>query len=100
MHIRRFTAPTVKEALAAIKAELGPDALILGTKKLKGGPAFMHEVTAAIEHEPVMPLADNGAGAGKAGAEMEEALALKDLCWEFLTGRGSRPDAMASLKDE
>lgn len=104
MHIRRFTAPTVKEALAAIKAELGPDALILGTKKLKVGPVFMHEVTAAIEHEPVRPLsspqADNGAGAGKAGSEMEEALALKDLCWEFLTGRGNRPDAMASLKDE
>lgn len=84
MHIRRFTAPTVKEALAAIKAELGPDALILGTKKLKVGPAFMQEVTAAIEHEPVSllsaPSADNGAGAGKSGAEMQEALALKDLC--------------------
>ena len=95
MHIRRFVAPTVKEALAAIKAELGPDALILGTKKIKAGPALMHEVTAAIEHEPVMPPADNGAG-----AVMEETLALKDLCWEFLTGRNSRPDAMASLKDE
>ncbi|MBI5237474.1 MAG: hypothetical protein HY887_03520 [Deltaproteobacteria bacterium] len=104
MHIRRFTAPTVKEALAAIKAEFGPDALILGTKKLKEGPASMHEVTAAIEHEPVRPRAapvvDKGGALGKAGYEMEEALALKDLCWEFLTGRGRRPNAMASLKDE
>ncbi len=100
MHIRRFTAPTVKEALAAIKAELGPDALILGTKRLKTGRTLMHEVTAAVEHEPVRPAADDGAALGKAAREMEEARSLKELCWEFLTGRDRRPDAMTSLKDE
>jgi flagellar biosynthesis protein FlhF len=50
--IRTFRAPDAREALEAIKAALGPDAVILGTREVKGG--FFRktevEVTAALPH--------------------------------------------------
>ncbi|NNL67458.1 MAG: hypothetical protein HKP30_14510 [Myxococcales bacterium] len=59
MLIRRFEAPSTAEALAAVKAAFGPDAVILGTRNkssrrapfgLLGKPIV--EVTAAIDREP------------------------------------------------
>ena len=50
MKLQRFTAPTMTEALKAVKAGLGDDAVILSTRKVKGAngkPTL--EVTAAIE---------------------------------------------------
>lgn len=35
MHIKRFEAPTLAEALAQVKAELGPDALILASRTVR-----------------------------------------------------------------
>src|SRR5437868_3630530 len=50
--IRTFRAPGAREALEAIKAAMGPDAVILGTREVKGG--FFRksevEVTAALPH--------------------------------------------------
>ncbi len=53
MQVRKFEAPSMKEAIELVKIELGPEAIILGTRDLKvrGGhgrstPAV--EVTAAI----------------------------------------------------
>ena len=41
MHIKRFEAPTMLEAVRKVKAELGPDALVLSTRTVKrGGPVF------------------------------------------------------------
>jgi len=51
--IRIFRAPDAREALEAIKQALGPDAVIIGTREVKGG--FFRktevEVTAALPHE-------------------------------------------------
>ena len=50
MQIRRFTAPSMPEALELVKNELGPDAVILANRKISGengAPAF--EVTAATD---------------------------------------------------
>lgn len=50
MRLKRFTAPTMTEALKAVKVELGDDAVILSSRKVKGNdgkPTL--EVTAAIE---------------------------------------------------
>ncbi|MEZ4648998.1 MAG: hypothetical protein R3E97_09490 [Candidatus Eisenbacteria bacterium] len=49
MHIKRFEAATVKEALARIRSELGPDALILETHRATDGSGWF-EVTAALPH--------------------------------------------------
>src|SRR5919106_5094836 len=62
MKIKTYQAPTMQEALRAVKAELGPDAVILSTKQLSQGKAqfglmggVMVEVTAAIDmdHRPL-----------------------------------------------
>ncbi|HKN86386.1 MAG TPA: flagellar biosynthesis protein FlhF [Nitrospiraceae bacterium] len=57
MNIKTYQAATMQDALQAIKAELGPDAVILSTKqhpqgKSRLGPKMV-EVTAAIDIEAV-----------------------------------------------
>jgi flagellar biosynthesis protein FlhF len=50
MKIRKYRAPTMREALAEAKKELGPDALILATRELRRGVLGSEvEVTAAID---------------------------------------------------
>jgi flagellar biosynthesis protein FlhF len=62
MRIRKFQADTLKEALLQVKEEMGPEALILRTQKLKGsflGGGERYEVTAGLEEnfepEPAKP---------------------------------------------
>ncbi len=62
MLVKTFHAPTMAEALRQVKAELGPDAMILSTKKEKQGGILgffskdVVKVTAAIEpHRPSPP---------------------------------------------
>lgn len=47
MNIRRFVAPDMREALAAIRTELGADAVMLSSRKLASGV----EVIAAIDYD-------------------------------------------------
>lgn len=56
MHIKRFRAPDMREALRAVREELGPEAVILSTQQVRtGGSVFgffgptMVEVTAAVD---------------------------------------------------
>lgn len=53
MKVKKFTASTIKEALAQIRKELGDDALIISTREMAGtlGRKFV-EVTAAAEESP------------------------------------------------
>ncbi len=52
MQVKKFEAPTIQEALDHVKRELGPEAIILQTKKNKSGFGLMSkgsvEVTAAV----------------------------------------------------
>ena len=52
MQVKKFEAPTMQEAIDTIKRELGPEAVILQTKRNKGGFGLLGkvsvEVTAAI----------------------------------------------------
>ncbi len=64
MHIKRFEAGTLEAALARVKAELGPEALILSTRTLKKGNRGFGllsrstvEVQAALER-PRRPAAE------------------------------------------
>lgn len=54
MQIKKFEAPSIQEALDAIKRELGPEAIILQTKRNRKGFGLMGgasvEVTAAISN--------------------------------------------------
>ncbi|WP_447972087.1 flagellar biosynthesis protein FlhF [Nitrospira sp. Kam-Ns4a] len=59
MKIKTFQALTMQDALRTIKAELGPDAVILSTKQVRRGGALfglfgrpLIEVAAAVDFEP------------------------------------------------
>jgi flagellar biosynthesis protein FlhF len=49
MRIKRTFAPTMREALLLVKQEQGPDAVILGNKKVPGGV----EILSAIDYDEV-----------------------------------------------
>ena len=57
MQVKKFEAPTIQEALDTIKRELGPEAIILQTKKHKRGFGLMSrasvEVTAAVSERSI-----------------------------------------------
>ncbi|MBQ9488229.1 MAG: hypothetical protein IJU91_10620 [Selenomonadaceae bacterium] len=65
MQIKVFKAETMKDAMAAMKAELGEDAVILHSRKYKSGGFFgfggkeIIEITAAVE---AVPLAERVRG--------------------------------------
>jgi len=55
MQVKKFEAPTLQEALESVKRELGPDAIILQTKKNKRGFGLLSngsvEITAAVSEK-------------------------------------------------
>jgi len=113
MHIKRFTGPSVKDALRQIKAEFGGNALILSTKKLS---QVLHEVVAAIDHDlveeavisldaPVSAPAQASPSGGKGGdggkgrgldAVKSEITELKDLCLKMLSEAGNPVSSLYS----
>lgn len=77
MHIKRFEAATIEEALEQVRATLGPDALILSSRTLaRGRGAFgllsrrVVEVQAAVERGTTQAAARSGAR-GVEGFESE-----------------------------
>ena len=72
MKLKRFTAPTMNEAIQAIKADLGEEAVILSTRKVKGSngkPAL--EVTAAVEQLAAAPKASTAKPSATTTADIE-----------------------------
>jgi len=57
MRLKLYRAPSVSEAMARVRAELGGDALILSTRRVADGV----ELTAALEPEEPPPLAQDPA---------------------------------------
>jgi flagellar biosynthesis protein FlhF len=59
MIIKKFSAPTMTEALAKVREELGPEAIIMNTRSEKKGGVFdfvgkaLVEVTAAVDEKPI-----------------------------------------------
>jgi len=66
MIIKRYIGNTTQEAMAQVKMDLGSDAVILNTRRIrrKGITGWfskpLMEVTAAIDHEIVIPKSKNG----------------------------------------
>jgi flagellar biosynthesis protein FlhF len=100
MHIKRFTAPTLKAAMNAVKAEFGTDALILNTKRLTTEPGRPFEVVAAVDFDieklniPSGPAVKTARAETPAdlisGAELTRLISrefgeLKELCMTMVT---------------
>jgi flagellar biosynthesis protein FlhF len=60
MNIRRFVAADMREALSAIRADLGADAVMLSSRKLASGV----EVIAAIDYDDSLFATSGGGAAG------------------------------------
>lgn len=102
MHIKRFAGTSVKDAIKAVKAEFGDNALILNTKRMAPGH---YEVTAAVDHETAAPAAQ----ARKASPDgpqpdlglfiKRELKGIKDLCITLM-GKSGAPEAKAVAEIE
>lgn len=118
MHIKRFVAQTVRDAVKAAKAEFGDEALVLSTKRLRNSPYAPYEVIAAVDYDLSRPVdvkidvseeragrGDEGAG-GKGGEgavqkELNEVRDLKKLLWLMLEKDGSPLSSLFSgIEDE
>ena len=80
MRLKRYTAPTMADALKIIKHELGPEAVILSTRKIKGtdGKPSL-EITAAVDRDntPPAPAPKNTPGNNMLDMATEAANATK-----------------------
>ena len=66
MHIKRFEAPTMELALAQVKAELGPDALILSSRSFrKGRQTFGLMARSMVEVQAARPRSNRAAADGR-----------------------------------
>lgn len=71
MRIKKYEAPSIEIALHKVRNELGPDALILQTQKVKKRPPFsffkkeIFEVTAALDNNRDKPTAPASKKKGK-----------------------------------
>ena len=80
MKIKTYRARTMQEALRTIKAELGPDAVILSTRQIRRGQflglfgRYMIEVSAALDSRRVTRAAAAGHPAGPRCGPGEERI--------------------------
>lgn len=79
MHVKTYTGTSTQEVLAQIKAELGPDAVILSSRSFRKNGVRCHEVTAGLERGPTTAGNGQGGGAGKAGGVAGGAAALAGI---------------------
>ncbi len=115
MHLKRYRMPTVREALAAVRADLGPDALVLSTRLVakRGIPGWLGarevEVTAAAARPSVSETRPPAAPPrqGARAAEREVVARLKaagldpDLASEVLANvprAGRRATSIQALQ--
>lgn len=108
MRLKMYRAVSVAAAMTQVRAELGPDALILGTRRVAGGV----ELTAALEPAASIETGARVAAAGPdpawqdalrwhgvpaalagsfTGASLEQALAVRLRFASLDFSRGSRP---------
>ena len=97
MRIRSFRARTVAAAMAAARAELGSEALILGTRRVADGV----ELTAATEPEhdpaPIAPIAPIAPAAPPGDPAVAAALAAHGVPARLRAALSSGADLAASL---
>ena len=96
MRIKRTFAPTMREALALVKQEQGPDAVILGNKKVPGGVEilsavdFDHQQSDAYQGNPAAAMGNPAATAQAPSAEpMRKAVGAANPAVDDL---GAAPD--------
>lgn len=72
MRVKTYRGASTKDVLSRIKAELGPDAVILSSRTRREDGVSVAEVTAALEEAPQQPRARQAEEAGMAQAPAPE----------------------------
>ncbi len=77
MQVKKYRARTIKEATAKVKDVLGPDAMIISTRKVKGvGENNLFEITAVPEGDDVSNENSNSFGEVKS-----ELMSIKEMIY-------------------
>jgi len=97
MHIKRFRAPSSKEAIEKVKKEFGPDALIVQNRRLAGG---LTEVIAALDREDMGgdPLPAGSMTGSETQRILEEMMEIKDLLAAMAGSSETGGKALSTLK--
>ncbi|MGC9964855.1 MAG: hypothetical protein ABSE08_05580 [Syntrophobacteraceae bacterium] len=96
MQVKTFKAPTMEKALALVKKELGPDAIILSSRKAAGGSGgSVFEVSAARDQHPDQPPSVSADGA--VAAEIRDE--VRDIK-RFLSLLISSKKHLADIKED
>jgi flagellar biosynthesis protein FlhF len=108
MQVKRYEAVNIQDALAKIKSDMGPDAIVLSTKRLPGDRKLI-EVLAAKDNgqkEQEMSSPKSGAGeeAGSASENRELFTSLQNEIGELKSmlrdaGRQARYEEFVEFKD-
>jgi len=104
MQIRRYETVNLKEAMTKIKKELGPDAIILSTKKIPGGKSLV-EVMAARdngEESPVFNHSPSPEAVERSDGMLNDLkLEIRELrsCITALTQRISSQNDLSDMKE-
>ncbi len=97
MQVKRYEAATIREALAAIKKDLGPDAVVLSTKKVKGASRSLVEVLAARDAQEALQAS---AGEGGTPQDWRRPLASVKAEMDELKTRLVDPGAVQLLRGD
>lgn len=98
MHIKRFEAASLEEALAQVRASLGPDALILSSRTLdRGRSAFGLRARSVVE---VQAASERGASARAATGRESEARAAGVAARSEVSAAEDRERALRERVDE
>jgi len=99
MFIKKFRAASSKEALAKVKREFGPGALVVETRRLENG---LCEVTAALDREePTVAGPLQGTVRGDENPRIvDEMREIKELLYAITGARGDEGEAFVALKQQ
>lgn len=87
MQVKTFTGATSQEILARIKAEMGPEAVILGNRTFRKNGAVCHEITAGLERSPADNATRSATSAGAPsgwGEWHKEWMQIKDQLFALM----------------
>ncbi len=87
MQVKSFTASTMEKALARVKKELGPEAIILSTRKVAGGPGETWFEVSAAREQMFSPTEAKPAEAGGSAEMINELQEIKGFLSLLISSR-------------